>query len=290
VRYVGDGVALVVAESQAAAEDAMELVKVTYEALPAVVDPLAARREGAPLVHDDVPGNLAFHWKAGELPDDVMRDAEIVVTERFRQQPLVPNPIEPRGAVAEWDPATGDLTVWMTSQNPHIHRLLLSGILGIPEHRVRIVAIDVGGGFGSKIACYPDEALVAFAAREIGAPVKWTESRREHFLATTKGRDMVIDVEVAGRRDGTLEAIRVKNVANMGAYLSTAAPGVPTILFGLITTGPYTFKLPPSTWRASSPTPPRPMPTEEREGPRPHTSWSGWWTSSPGRSTWTPSM
>lgn len=242
VRYVGDGVALVVAESRSLVEDAMELVKVGYEPLPAVVDQEDARKEGAPLLHDDVPGNLAFHWKAGEVPEEVMASAEVVVRQRFRQQPLIPNPMEPRCAVARWDASTGDMTVWVTSQNPHIHRLLLSGILGIPEHRLRVVAIDVGGGFGSKIPCYADEALVAFAARELGVPVKWTETRQENFAVTTHGRDMLIDVSVAGKRDGTLMAIQVKNVANMGAYLSTAAPGVPTILFGLITTGSYTFK------------------------------------------------
>lgn len=241
VRYAGDGVALVVAESAAAARDALDLIRVSYGPLPAVVEQVDAMREGAPLVHADAPGNIAFHWKAGQVSDTVFAGAEVVVRHTFRQQRLIPNPMEPRAAVAHYDRATGDLTLWATSQNPHIHRVLLSGVLGIPEHRLRVVSVDVGGGFGAKIACYPDEALTAFAAISLGRPVKWTETRTEHFLATTHGRDMVIDVELAGRRDGTLEAIRVRNLANMGAYLSTAAPGVPTILFGLIVTGAYTF-------------------------------------------------
>ncbi|MCL6597432.1 MAG: molybdopterin-dependent oxidoreductase [Alicyclobacillus macrosporangiidus] len=239
VRYVGDGVAMVVAEDRYAARDAIDLIRVEYEVLPAVVDQEQALEDGAPLVHDDAPGNLAFHWKAGNATDEVFTQAEVVVRQRFRQQRLIPNPMEPRSAVADYNASTGELTMWLTSQNPHIHRLLLSGILGIPEHKLRVVAVDVGGGFGAKIACYPDEALVGFASLQLGRPVKWTEDRRENFMATTHGRDMVLDVELAGTRDGTLTAIRVRNVANMGAYLSTAAPGVPTILFGLIVPGPY---------------------------------------------------
>lgn len=239
VRYVGDGVALVVAEDRYTARDALDLIEVDYEVLPAVVDQTAAVAEGAPLVHADVPRNIAFHWKVGNAREETFAQAEVVVRQRFVQQRLIPNPMEPRAALAQYEPATGMLTVWMTSQNPHIHRVLLSGILGIPEHRLRVVAPDVGGGFGSKIACYPDEVLTAFAARDLGRPVKWTEDRGEHFLATTHGRDQVQEVELAGTRDGRVQAIRVKAYANLGAYLSTAAPGVPTILFGLIVTGAY---------------------------------------------------
>jgi carbon-monoxide dehydrogenase large subunit len=239
VRYVGDGVALVVAEDRYTARDALDLIEVDYEVLPAVVDQMAAIADGAPQLHADVPRNIAFHWKVGNARDETFTAAEVVVRQRFVQQRLIPNPMEPRAAVAQYEPATGMLTVWMTSQNPHIHRVLLSGILGIPEHRLRVVAPDVGGGFGSKIACYPDEVLTAFAARDLGRPVKWTEDRGEHFVATTHGRDHIQEVELAGTRDGRVQAIRVKAWANLGAYLSTAAPGVPTILFGLIITGAY---------------------------------------------------
>jgi carbon-monoxide dehydrogenase large subunit len=239
VRYVGDGVAMVVAESREAARDALDLIAVEYEPLPAVVGQVEAMAEGAPRVHEDVPGNVAFHWTVGNDPDPEFQSAPVVVRQSFVQQRLIPNPMETRAALAQYDAATGTLTVWLTSQNPHIHRFLLSGILGIPEHRLRVVAPDVGGGFGSKIACYPDEVLTAFAARELGRPVKWTEQRSEHFLVTTHGRDHVQEVELAGTRDGEIRAIRVKAIANLGAYLSTAAPGVPTILFGLIVTGAY---------------------------------------------------
>ncbi len=239
VRYVGDGVALVVAEDRYAARDALERIEVEYEELPAVVDQEAAMREGAPQLHEDVPGNIAFHWKAGEVPDEVFEQAEVVIRRRFRQQRLIPNPMEPRAAVAKYNPSTGEMTLWCTSQNPHIHRFILSGVLGIPESKLQVVAPDVGGGFGCKIPVYPDEALVGYVARDLRRPVKWTEERRENFIATTHGRDMILDVELAGRRDGTLTALRVKNTANMGAYLSTAGPGVPTILHGLIIQGPY---------------------------------------------------
>ncbi len=239
VRYVGDGVAMVVADSREAAEDALEAIRVEYEPLPAVYDQRQAIGEDAPQLHEDAPNNVALHWTVGTETEDTFRTAEVVVRQSFRQQRLIPNPMEPRSAAAHYNPATGEMTVWVTSQNPHIHRVLMSGLLGIPEHKLRIVSTDVGGGFGSKIACYPDEVLVAVAARDLDRPVKWTESRSEHFLATTHGRDHVDEVELAGTKDGRVLAVRVKAYANMGAYLSTAGPGVPTILFGLIVNGAY---------------------------------------------------
>ncbi len=241
VRYVGDGVALVVAKDRYIARDALDLIHVTYEVLPAVVNQERAMEPGAPLLHEDAPDNVAFHWQVGNATDEVFARAEVVVRHHIHQQRLIPNPMEPRAAVAQFHPSNGDLTLWCTSQNPHIHRFILSGLLGMPEHKLRVVATDVGGGFGSKIAVYADEALVAYAARDLKRPVKWSEDRRENFLATTHGRDHYQFIELAGKRDGTLEAIRVRAVANMGAYLSTAAPGVPTILFGLIVSGPYTI-------------------------------------------------
>jgi carbon-monoxide dehydrogenase large subunit len=239
VRYVGDGVAVVVAEDRYAAQDALELIDVEYEELPAVVNQEEAMKDGAPQLHEGVSNNIAFHWKAGEVPDEVFAQAEVVIRRRFYQQRLIPNPMETRAAVAQYNPSSGEMTIWCTSQNPHIHRFILSGVLGIPESKLQVVAPDVGGGFGCKIAVYPDEALVGYVARDLRRPVKWTEDRREHFITTTHGRDMILDVELAGKRDGTLTALRIKNTANLGAYLSTAAPGVPTILFGLIVTGPY---------------------------------------------------
>lgn len=246
VRYVGDAVAMVVAEDPYTARDALDLIEVEYEPLPAVVDQEKAMQPGAPQLHDGVPGNVAFHWTAGDRDKTAraIADAQsapdgVVVRQRLRNHRLIPNAMETRGAVAQFNPATGELTMWLTSQNPHIHRVILSGILGIPEHKLRIVAPEVGGGFGSKIPVYPEDALVGFAARKLGRPVKWSEERRENYLATIHGRDHVQDVVLAGRRDGTITAIQVKAVANLGAYLSTAAPGIPTILFGLMLQGAY---------------------------------------------------
>lgn len=242
VRYTGDGVAMVVAEGRAAARDALEKIRVEYEPLPAVVDAEKAMEPGAPQVHDEVPGNVVLHWRAGDGPEaaeKAIAGAEVVIRRRLRNQRLIPTAMEPRAAVAQYNPATGELTVWLTSQNPHIHRFLLSGALGIPEQKLRVVAPEVGGGFGSKIPFYPDEALVAFAARDLGRPVKWTEERSENYRATTHGRDHVQELVLAGTRDGRITALRVRAIANLGAYLSTAAPGVPTILFGLIVAGPY---------------------------------------------------
>ena len=239
VHYQGDGVAVVIAESPYAARDAAFEISVQYDPLPVVTDPYQATQDTAPLVHPGIAHNVAFHWKAGENLDDVFAGAEVVVKQQFRQQRLIPSAMEPRSATAQYRAADGTLTVWATTQNPHILRFLMSGLLGIPEHKLRVVAIDVGGGFGSKIACYPDELIVSWASRKLNRPVKWTETRQENFLATTHGRDHVQEVELAGTKDGQIQAIRVKSFSNMGAYLSTAAPGVPTILFGLIINGAY---------------------------------------------------
>jgi len=241
VRYAGEAVAVVVADDRYVARDALDLIDVEYEVLPAVTDQEAALREGAPHVHEDVPGNLALLWKAGDIPDQVFAEAEVVVRERFYNQRVIPNPLETRAAVADYNAGSGELTIWCTSQNPHIHRMIYAGVLDIPESRLRIIAPDVGGGFGSKIATYTEEAVVGFLARELKRPVKWVEERKEHFLATTHARDEVIEVELAGKRDGTLTALRVKNTANLGAYLSTFGAGCPTIDFGLMVTGAYTI-------------------------------------------------
>ncbi len=243
VRYAGDGVAVVVAEDRYAARDAAQLVHVEYEPLPAVVDQVAAAGRDAPQIHAEAPGNLAFRWAVrGGDPDQAFAAAQrdgIVVSQRFVNQRLIPNAMETRSVLARYNPGSGDLTVWYTTQNPHIARFLMSVVTGIPEQKIRIIAPEVGGGFGSKIPFYPDEAIVAFCARALGRPVKWTEDRRENYLATIHGRDHITDLEVAARTDGTVTAIRGRTWANLGAYLSTAAPGVPTILHGLMLTGCY---------------------------------------------------
>jgi carbon-monoxide dehydrogenase large subunit len=243
VRFTGDGVAAVVASSPYVAQDALGLIEVDYEPLSVVTTQEAALAEGAPQLHEDAPRNEAFHWKvaAGDI-ETAMREGDVVVRQRFVQQRLIPNAMETRGAVAQWAPGMDELTFWNTSQNPHIARFLLSVTNAIPENKIRVIARDVGGGFGSKIPFYPGDALTAFAARETGRPVKWIETRSENYQATIHGRDQVQDVEISARRDGTITGLRITAWANMGAYLSTAAPGVPTWLFGLIPTGCYDIK------------------------------------------------
>ena len=242
VRYVGDIVAVVVAESRYAAEDALELVDVGYEPLPAVIDPEAAAAEGAPQLHDEIAGNQAFHWQvAGGDVDAAFAAAEVVVSDRIIQQRLIPNAMEPRAALASYTRATGELTVWNTTQNPHIVRFLTSLVLGLSEDKIRVIAPEVGGGFGSKIAAYPADFVTMFCSRKLGRPVKWTETRTENYQATTHGRDHVQQVELAAKKDGTVLGLRCTVHAGMGAYLSTAAPGIPTILHGLMLSGVYTM-------------------------------------------------
>ncbi|MGH7526689.1 MAG: xanthine dehydrogenase family protein molybdopterin-binding subunit, partial [Gemmatimonadales bacterium] len=242
VRYVGDGVAMVVAESRAAARDALDLIDVSYDPLEGGVDPEKMAQPGAPQLHDGIPNNIGFTWVvAGGDAEKAFNEAEVKVKERLVQQRLLPTAIEPRAAVASFNKGTGHLTLWVTSQNPHIHRFLCSVMLKMPEHHIRVVSPEVGGGFGSKIPAYPDEALVSFAAMELGRPVKWTEDRSENYKATIHGRDHVQYVELCGTRDGKITGLRTKVYAGLGAYASTAAPGIPTILHGLVYSGPYTI-------------------------------------------------
>jgi carbon-monoxide dehydrogenase large subunit len=240
VRHVGDGVAMVVADSRAAARDAIDLIDVDYETLDGGVDPEKMAQSGAPQLHDSVPGNIAFTWVvAGGDAERAFQSAEVTVQQRIVQQRLLPTAMEPRAAAASYNKGSGQLTLWATSQNPHIHRFLCSVMLKLPEHRIRVIAPEVGGGFGSKIPAYPDEALVSFAAMDLGRPVKWTEDRSENYKVTIHGRDHVEYVELCGNRDGTITGLRTKVYAGMGAYASTAGPGIPTILHGLIYPGAY---------------------------------------------------
>ncbi len=240
VRYVGDVVAVVVAQSAYQAYDALEYIDVVYAPLAAVVNPQKAAAAGAPQVHDSAPGNQAFHWTvSGGDVDAAFKSAEVVVKDRIVQQRLIPTAMEPRAAVAQWTAATGELTLWNTTQNPHIVRFIGSIVTGVPEDQLRVIAPEVGGGFGSKIAQYPGEFIAVFAAMKLNRPVKWTETRSENFIATTHGRDHVQEVEMAGTRDGRITGVRAQVWAGMGAYLSAAAPGIPTILHGLMLCGPY---------------------------------------------------
>ncbi|MEJ2350185.1 MAG: molybdopterin-dependent oxidoreductase [Anaerolineales bacterium] len=240
VRYVGDAVAAVVAEDRYQARDAADVVEVEYEPLPAVVDAVKATQEGAPLLYSSVPDNIDFRWEVtGGDVETAFQEAEVVVKDRIINQRLVPNAMEPRAAMAQYNPAMGEVTLWSTSQNPHIARYLLSVVSGVPEHKIRVISTEVGGGFGSKIPFYADEIVAVYCSKALNRPVKWTETRSENFLTTIHGRDHIQEVELCGTKDGKITGLRGKVWANLGAYLSTASTGVPTILHGLILSGPY---------------------------------------------------
>ncbi len=230
VRHLGDPVAVVVATSRAAAKDAAELVEVDFDPLPAVTDVEAAIADGAPLVHADFGTNRCYTWSlsSGEI-DAVFRDADVVVKERYRQQRLIPNAIEPRGVVVQPVAAAGEFTMWSATQIPHIAKVTLSLTLGISESKMRVIAPDVGGGFGSKLNVYAEEAICLALARKLGRPVKWIEERSEAYLATIHGRDLIQEIELAATRDGKIKGVRVKLLANMGAYLQLVTPGVPLL-------------------------------------------------------------
>jgi aerobic carbon-monoxide dehydrogenase large subunit len=238
-RFAGDIVAAVVATDEFAAEDAAEMVVVDYEVLPAVVDQEAAMQPGAPLLHDDVPANTAFSWKLEGGDQSVFQTAEARAGVRLRNQRLIPSSLEGRGVLAQWNAASGELTVWTSTQIPHLVRLQLSRVLNLPEQKLRVIAPEVGGGFGAKQNFYPEEMIVASLAMRLRRPVKWIEQRRENFVATTHGRDHVQDAEIVGTRDGRITGLRVTSRANVGAYFSMFAPAVPTGLFGLMLSGAY---------------------------------------------------
>ncbi|BAJ51596.1 carbon monoxide dehydrogenase large subunit [Candidatus Caldarchaeum subterraneum] len=239
-RFVGDPVAVVVATSYAEALDAASLVKVEYEKLPAVTNPEEAVKPGAPQLYDDVPNNTAFVWRAsGGDVEKAFDGADVVVSQRLVNSRLQPTPMETRAVLADYNPTTDEATVYLTSQNPHVHRLLLSLVTGHPEHKLRVVSYDVGGGFGAKIHLYSPEVVLLHLAKTLKKPVKWMETRMENFTATIHGRDHIQYVDLAADRTGLVLGLRVKSYANMGAYLSTAAPGIPTILFGPVLSGPY---------------------------------------------------
>jgi aerobic carbon-monoxide dehydrogenase large subunit len=243
-RHVGDPVAVVIADSQSAAADAAEKVVVDWDVQKAVTDTQRATAAGAPQVHAGAPGNVAFKWELGDAAatEAAIKGAAVTVKKRIINQRLVANAMEPRACAARYDDATGELTLWVTSQNPHVHRLLMCAfVLGIPEHKVRVIAPDVGGGFGSKIFLYNEEVVCSWASRQLKRPVRWTSTRREAYLTDAHGRDHVTDAEMAMSRDGKILGLRVNTTANLGAYLSTFAPAVPTFLYGTLLNGVYTI-------------------------------------------------
>ena len=244
VRHVGDAVALVIAESKEESIDAAEAVVVEYEELPCVVDASKAVQAGAPLVHEDVPNNICYDWALGNPiaeVDEAMATATHITTLEFVNQRLVPNAIEPRCYNSSYDAFNDSYTLYTSNQAPHVIRLLMCAfVLGIPEHKVRVIAPDVGGGFGSKMFHYTEEALLTWSTRQIGRPIKWTAERTESFLLDAHGRDQITKAEMGFDNDGKIVALRVKSYANMGAYLSTFGSCIPTYLHGTLLQGLYT--------------------------------------------------
>src|SRR4029453_4719870 len=241
VRYVGDPVALIVAETAAQAKAAANLINVDYEILPAVVDTGSADQSKT-AVHDIAPNNVCYVWGCGDkaATDAAFAKAAHVTKLSFSNNRLIPNAIEPRAANASYDRGGDAYTLYVTSQNPHVERLLMPAfVLGLPEHKGRVVAPDVGGGFGSKIYLYPEETALVWTTKRVGRPIKWTAERSESFLADAHGRDHVTTAELATDAKGHFLAMRVNTIANMGAYLSTFASAVPTILYATLLAGQY---------------------------------------------------
>jgi carbon-monoxide dehydrogenase large subunit len=242
VTFTGAGVAVVVAEDRYIAEDALGLIDVDYEPLPVVIDAEKTTQPGAPQIHENAPNNICMDWTCGdqEATDKALADADVVVRQRLINQRLIPTPIDGRGAIAQYFPASEEFTIWMTSQDPHIMRLLMTAfVFGIPETKMRVIAPNVGGAFGTKIFLYPEYCLMAALARKLNRPVKWMETRKENYVATTHGRDHITDIEVGAKRDGTITSLKVKTFANLGGVLSTIAPGIPTTLYGRMLSGVY---------------------------------------------------
>ena len=242
VRFVGEAVAVVIAEDRFIARDAIDLIDVDYEPLAVVVDPEKATQPGAPQLHENAPNNVVVEWSAGnrEGTNRAVASADVVVKERIINQRLMATPMETRGSIARYESSTNEFTLWTSSQAPHVMRLLLTAfVFGIPETKLRVIAPNVGGGFGQKIFVYPDMVFCMWISRKIGRPVKFVEDRSENFKSSTHGRDHVTDVELSGTRDGHITGLRVKTYAGLGAYLSTIAPGVATTLYGRIITGVY---------------------------------------------------
>jgi len=243
VRHVGDPVAVVVGETRQQARDAAEAIAVEYDVLPAAANMTQAQAPGAPAVHEDVPSNLCYDWHIGDkaMTDAAFAQAAHTVVFETTNNRLVPNAMEPRCAVGDYDTTTGEHTLFTTSQNPHVIRLLMGAfVLNIPESKLRVVAPDVGGGFGSKIYHYAEEAIVTWAAAKLGRAVKWTADRTESFMSDAHGRDHISRAELALDAEGKFLGLRVHTQANMGAYLSTFAPCVPTYLYATLLAGVYT--------------------------------------------------
>ncbi len=239
VRFVGEPVAVVVADDPYRAYDAIELIEVEYDALPAVVDPEEAASPASTVLHEEYGDNIAFRWNLGGGDiDAAFAAADRVVKGRLVHQRVIPNSMEPRGVLARYFPGEKELTIWTSTQIPHLARSILAGMLSVPEHKVRVITPEVGGAFGSKLNVYAEEAIAGYLSILLGKPVKWIERRRENFQATIHGRGQVGNVELAVKHDGTILGMRYHVIADLGAYLQLLTPAIPT-LTGLMQTGPY---------------------------------------------------
>ena len=242
VYFVGHPVAVVVAETRTIARDAIDLIEVDYEPLPAVIDPEKALEKDSPLTHPELGTNVAFTWSLpGGDVDGAFKEADSVLKLRIVHPRLTPMAIEPRGCAASWHAGESSLTLWTSTQIPHLVRTLLPGLIRIPENKLRVVAPEVGGGFGSKLNLYAEEAVVSHLAMRLDRPVKWIEGRRENAAATVHGRDQIADNEIAIQKDGTVLAIRSKIIADVGSYCQLLTPAIPT-LTGLMLCGCYKLK------------------------------------------------
>ncbi len=245
-RYVGDHVAMVVAETLEQAHAAAELVAVDYEVLSAVVDVRDAAAGKGPSVHDEAPDNHCYKWAIGDKAqvDQAFTQAAHITRLDLINNRLVPNPMEPRAAIGSFNRASDEYTLWVSNQNPHVERLLMTAfVLGLPEHKVRVIAPDVGGGFGSKIYLYAEDVCLTWASKKLNRNIKWTCERGEAFLSDAHGRDHASHAELAMDKDGKFLALRVHTNANLGAYLSTFSTAVPTILYATLLAGQYTTPL-----------------------------------------------
>src|SRR5271156_1553883 len=237
VRFVGQAVAVVIADSKNLAKDAAEAGVVKYEELPSVPDLRAGIKRGAPQLHPEAPGNVIYDWVLGDeaATNEAFAKAANVVSMDLVNNRLVPNAMEPRAAIADYDTAEEHYTLYTTSQNPHVARLVLSAFYNIaPEHKLRVIAPDVGGGFGSKIYIYPEEMVALWASKKTGRPVKWTSDRTEAFLTDAHGRDHLTKAEIAFDKDNKVTGLRVKTYANLGAYMSLFSSSVPTYLYATL--------------------------------------------------------
>ena len=242
VRYVGDAIAIVVADTKAQARDAAEAVVVDFDELPVVTDAVSALKDGAPQLHPEARNNLIFDWEIGDSAavDEALKSAAHVTKMKIVNNRLVPNPIEPRATLGIYDEGEDHYTCYTTSQNPHVARLVMSAFYNVaPENKLRVIAPDVGGGFGSKIYIYPEEIVCLWASKRTGVPVKWNSDRTEAFLSDAHGRDHVTEVELAFDENNNMTALKVDTIANLGAYMSLFSSSVPTYLYATLLSGQY---------------------------------------------------